>query len=231
MRVRCWGRTEAGRRSENQDAIAFTGVGVALDGELLEAEVDVCSDIHLALLADGVGGSADGRWAAHTALSYLHSVSLPDAREATVSAAIADAARCVAARSNGPGSSATTLAGLALGDGFATVFHVGDSRVYSLSPGPLRQLTADHRSRTDSRAISRFLGGSPAHALPSVSSARLLSGSWFLLASDGVYAFVGVPTLGSLDLSDPGKVCEGLIKEALAAGSDDNLSVLLVAVG
>jgi len=231
MRVRCWGLSVAGTRAENQDAVAFTGFDVAKDGELLHAESDAGTGVCLALLADGVGGSADGRRAARTVLGDLQGLRLEDASEATVGRVIADVAVRLSLGARGPGSATTTLAGIAFGTGLATVFNVGDSRVYSLRPGTPRQLTVDHRSRTDSRAISRFLGGSPAHATPTISSANLVPGSWFALASDGLYAYVSLSDLEGLDLSNPQSACAGLVTKALAAGSHDNVSIILVSVG
>lgn len=231
MRVRFWARTDAGRRPENQDAVAFTNFGVGTDGEPLECHGDTNSGVCLALLADGVGGSADGRWAARTALEHLLAMRLADASEAAVAAAISDAAARLSLQSRGPGSAATTLAGVALNGEVATIFNVGDSRVYSLAPGRLRQLTVDHRSRTNSRAISRFLGGSLAHATPNITTARLISGSWFLLLSDGVYSFMSPSDFAAIDISDPQQACSSLVRSALAGGSEDNLTAALVAVG
>ncbi|HEX7929337.1 MAG TPA: hypothetical protein VF470_00305 [Sphingomicrobium sp.] len=54
--------------------------------------------------------------------------------------------------------------------------------------------------------------------------------TWFALASDGLYAYVSLAELEGLDLSDPRSACEGLVSRALAAGSRDNVSIMLVSV-
>ena len=229
--LRCWGLTERGPRRENQDAIAFTGTDAIEDGRVVEWAWPLNDGVALALLADGVGGSSDGRWAARTAVAHLAGRRIGANRRAEVEAAIRDSSEGVATRGRGPGSPTTTLAGLAFGDGSILAFNVGDTRIYSIGNGESpRQVSVDHRSRTDSRSISRFLGGLPAHATPSISEVQLSRGAAYLVCTDGLYAFVPEQELLLACSADPAAALVALVTSALDRGSNDNASAVLCMV-
>ncbi len=127
----------------------------------------------------------------------------------------------------------TTFSALVLKGGQAHVFHVGDSRIYRLSRGALEQLTNDHRvvmSAAESY-LGRALGVNPQveidYRLESVAA-----GEVFVLATDGVYdfvepAFVARAIAGAADLD---AAARAIGAEALARGSDDNLTIQIVRV-
>ncbi len=127
-----------------------------------------------------------------------------------------------------------TLSALIIKSTMAHVFHVGDTRIYRVSGGELEQLTQDHRVWVagGQSYLSRAVGFNPQieidyQALP------LKEGDLFVLASDGVYAFVSDAIMadavqrGRADLDGAARA---IVEQALARGSDDNLTVQIVAI-
>ncbi|MCL1144093.1 bifunctional protein-serine/threonine kinase/phosphatase [Shewanella gaetbuli] len=112
--------------------------------------------------------------------------------------------------------------------------HCGDSRIYRYVNHSLEQLTQDHRRYIDEKTsyLSRALG---LEAILDIDYAHypLAKGEHYILATDGVYEFVSPNQLGEIidthqtDLDHCAKV---IVHTALENGSDDNLSVMIVAV-
>ncbi len=127
-----------------------------------------------------------------------------------------------------------TLSALIIKSTTAHLFHVGDTRIYRVHAHALEQLTQDHRvwvSEGQSQ-LSRAMGFNPQveidyRALP------LETGDLFLLASDGVYEHVDAAFLcdairrGRDDLDGAARA---IVAAALQQGSDDNLTVQIVAI-
>jgi len=116
----------------------------------------------------------------------------------------------------------------------AHVVHAGDTRVYQLRGGMLEQLTVDHRERTSDEEshLSRALGAS-AQLEVDYCSVPAEVGTTFILMTDGVYEHLRdkdiVDALRS-EPSDLDRAARKLTESALAAGSDDNLTVQIVRV-
>jgi protein phosphatase len=137
---------------------------------------------------------------------------------------------------------ATTVVCALVADGHLVAAHVGDSRLYLRNADGLHQLTED-----DSWAATVLGGkganGGPAvrHVLTNVLGARPdtlvhvlerdLSGTdLLLLCSDGLHGSVPHDTLLELTASadDPERLARRLVAAALAHGSRDNITVLIV---
>jgi serine/threonine protein phosphatase PrpC len=126
-----------------------------------------------------------------------------------------------------------TFSALVLRSNTAHLFHSGDTRIYRLSGGQLEQLTEDHRRvvSADVSYLSRALGINQALEID-YQSQLIEAGDVFILATDGVYEFIEGKEISqkiinaeSLDLA-----ANEIIEQALAAGSDDNLSIQIVRV-
>ncbi len=126
-----------------------------------------------------------------------------------------------------------TFSALVLRSNTAHLFHSGDTRIYRLSGGQLEQLTEDHRRvvSADVSYLSRALGINQALEID-YQSQIIETGDVFILATDGVYEFIDgkeisqkITNTESLDLA-----ANEIIEQALAAGSDDNLSIQIVRV-
>lgn len=126
-----------------------------------------------------------------------------------------------------------TFSALVLKSNTAHLFHSGDTRIYRLSGGQLEQLTEDHRRvvSADVSYLSRALGINQTLEID-YQSQLIETGDVFILATDGVYEFIDGQQISqqiinaeSLDLA-----ANEIIEQALAAGSDDNLSIQIVRV-
>ena len=128
----------------------------------------------------------------------------------------------------------TTLSVLVIKSHLASLFHVGDTRIYRLRGGELERLTQDHNLVIggDKSCLSRAMGVDP-HVDIDYRCLPLETGDLFLLTTDGVHGFLPDARLRELlqyhgDALDA--AADHIIEAALAAGSDDNLSVQLLRV-
>ncbi len=209
------------------------------------------------LVADGLGGHQGGNVAsalAHDAVLATFEEGrdgLPDAAPALLEEAVRHANKRIRYRAEGEPAldgMGTTLTLLWLGDdahGYAA--HVGDSRLYRLDGGRFTQLSEDH-----TLAMEMVRGGAMTleeaehsfawHRLTRVVGldARLevdicpvdaAGADAFLLCSDGLTGMVADDEIARLmraALPDPRRTGEALIDAALAAGGDDNVTVVVV---
>lgn len=246
--LRFHARTDVGlKRKQNEDA-------------LLAQE-----DHGLFVVADGVGGRKAGELA--SALTVDTFQAYADRMRETVAAfaenptaatrnevlQLLDQAANVAsnrvyetAESTGREGMTSTLAAAMIGGGVAFVVHVGDSRIYLLRDGQLRQLTEDHslvnemirsgqlspeeaRRSRHRNVITRAIGLYPT-VHPDTLAVELLAGDRILLCSDGLSDLVAPERMTDLlRLSDVTAAVEALVDEALERGGKDNISVIGVA--
>ncbi|MDX1705930.1 protein kinase domain-containing protein [Pseudidiomarina sp.] len=126
-----------------------------------------------------------------------------------------------------------TFTALVLKSQSAYFFHAGDSRAYHWRDGLLTQLSHDHTTIISEQRqfLGRALGMDSKVALQS-GSVAIKPGDRFLLSSDGIHDFISETRLQQLISQEcpPAQVCAELKAEALANGSQDNLSAILVAV-
>lgn len=230
MKLASWAISSAGRRSENQDAVILPDFGLVPESRIEASCVDLTEHGALAALADGVGGRPEGRWAARTALTTLANQRFDAGDEEELRQAIEKASNTLSARNERGLAPATTIAGLLATRDALLLFHVGDSRIYAIGDSEISLLTGDHRSRTSARSITRFLG-SRAHAVPDISRIEPTAPARFLVATDGLYAFVRKSDLSLFRDLTPEAALATLIETALESGSDDNLSALYVEMG
>jgi protein phosphatase len=144
---------------------------------------------------------------------------------------------------------ATTASAVLAGAHSACVAHVGDSRVYALLDGSLRQITDDHSwveeqvragTMTSSAArqhpwrnvVTRALSGG---SDPEIDTVELTphAGERLLLCSDGLSGVVPHETIESL-LGDPKasleEICDRLVAAANEGGGPDNVTVLVIQI-
>jgi serine/threonine protein phosphatase PrpC len=140
----------------------------------------------------------------------------------------------------------TTLSVLVCLPGEALLAHVGDCRVVLMRDGGTRQLTRDHSWSRDLGALGwvlrggrkrtrhvlhRALGDQP---MVRVDTAQMVSlpGDRFVLCSDGVWGGLSASAFAALVLEplDDQSLAERLTREALAAGSTDDASAVVVSV-
>jgi protein phosphatase len=223
--------------------------------------------IGLALVADGVGGHGDGARASQAAAKliagYLRRVfdratkrnaaSLGDAaaQEAVVRRAIAFAHRRMLAHNgatrNRSRRRGSTIVGLwaPRGTGHpATIFHVGDSRLYLLRQSRLQQMTRDHSAYEQWQATGK-VGAAPSkkyilqalglsdQVVPTVKSMAPVRDDCVLICSDGLTGCVEdieIATIVAID-EDLAGLCDRLIATGLAHDASDNLTAVLCKFG
>jgi protein phosphatase len=117
------------------------------DQTYVDTEVVLDKAIIIAAVLDGVGGSECGEVASKTAADYFHQHYM-DSNESSI---IELLRKCndqvlLEADQTGCEGMATTIAGIALDieKSIVTIFNIGDSRVYRVRKGLLKQLSYDH---------------------------------------------------------------------------------------
>jgi PPM family protein phosphatase len=205
-------------------------------------------------VADGMGGAQAGELASRIAAAALEERAAGLYGEETVAAVVQDANERIFRRSlHDPATAGMgTTVTVALVDeeaGTITIGHVGDSRAYRIRDGRLEQLTDDHslvaelvrsgrltQEEADQHphrsVITRALGTEEAVEVDTHTNA-MEPGDLYLICSDGLTIMVGdEEILAVLDgaAQDLDAAAEGLVSAANAAGGEDNVTVVLVAI-
>ena len=213
--------------------------------------------VGLFIVADGMGGHAAGEVASEMAVQIvareLKGVrnlgdrdTIDRVRRALKSANAAIFERTISeVDKQGMG---TTVSALMLSGGRYLIGQVGDSRVYLLRDGALRQITKDHsyvqeqvdagfltpeqaRYHPYSNVITRCVGASQ-DVEPDTYDGEVKTGDLFLVASDGLTGMVDDRRLQQLLLSraSPGRLVDALISEANGRGGLDNITAIIVQI-
>lgn len=229
-------------------------------------------DLGLFVVADGMGGHAAGEVASAIAVRTVHEVIAAQreqlaARAATAASggehglqevlglveyAVTTASARIhaeAARDPDKRGMGTTLSMLLLLGGHAFVAHVGDSRIYMLRQGDVRQVTDDHTVAREllrlgmvtpdqlhnvpkKHAITRAVGVYP-HVQVDTMSFEVLPDDRFLLCSDGLAGYFDDttdPIVPYLDNDDGDASVKELIDFANGCGGKDNITAVVVHV-
>ena len=208
-------------------------------------------------VADGVGGAQAGEVASKTAVEVLdeafrHQVDgtdIEDLMEIAIQRAN-NSIHQMAMEQPKLAAMATTVVALHLDGHVATIGHVGDSRLYRLSPdGMLHRETADHsvveeevragRMTPEQAAhhpsrnvISRALGAETGVEVD-MKTIEIEDGTAFLLCSDGITRHIPDKEIRDL-LAAPQEVeaiCAEMKRLCYERGAEDNLTAVIVRVG
>ena len=209
------------------------------------------------VVADGMGGHAAGEVASEMAVQIvarhllpLMSVEAPDAEE-TMATSLREANRAIYERmlaevdKQGMGTTASVLM---LSGTQYLIGQVGDSRIYLLRDGALRQVTKDHsyvqeqvdaglltpeqaRYHPYSNVITRCVGANESVDVD-IYRGETLPGDVFLVASDGLTGMVDDRRLQQILLarSSPGRIVDALISEANGRGGLDNITAIVIQI-
>jgi len=206
------------------------------------------------VLADGVGGESRGEVASELAvaavLETLENAPAHPPLPALQRALFENANRAVydtAQVSREKGRMATTLVVTLFRENAAFVGHVGDSRVYLVRQGKIRQLTTDHcyvapsvklrltqehRAMIDPRrsVLTRSVGHHPSVKFDA-SRHDLVRGDLIVQCTDGLYGFVTADEIADIVTHhEPEEACQQLVALAEKRQLDDNLSVQVIKV-
>jgi PPM family protein phosphatase len=217
----------------------------------------------LCVVADGMGGHNAGDVAAHTAVDAVLDVvrgRQPFGWPFGVDPSLSQGGNLLrtaihfanlqvlerAASSVRYAGMGTTLVAALVANGRLSVGHVGDSRLYRLAGGTLRQLTGDDSwmatmlARDPAADASRFEYHPMRHVLTNVVGSRrptdvhvveepLAPGDRLLLTTDGVHGVVEDARLEALlaDPADLAAAASAIVRAALARGSRDNCTAIV----
>lgn len=209
------------------------------------------------IVADGMGGHAAGEVASEMAVQIVARdvADVTDVSAAgtlqTMAEALRQANRAIFERTIVEGDKqgmGTTASCLLLGQAHWVIGHIGDSRIYLLRDGVLRQLTKDHsyvqeqvdagfltpeqaRYHPYSNVITRCVGANAA-VEADILHGELLPGDAFLLASDGLTGMVDDAHLQKVmeTKGTPGQQINALITDANRRGGLDNITAIVVEV-
>jgi protein phosphatase len=210
------------------------------------------------IVADGMGGHAAGEVASEMAVQIVLQELLQgdngvdDELPQRLAEALRRANRAIYDRTiaevdkQGMGTTASVLL---LFQGRYLIGQVGDSRVYLLRDGALRQLTKDHsyvqeqvdagfltpeqaRYHPYSNVITRCVGASE-RVEPDIYAGEIRVGDLFLVASDGLTGMVDDRRLQQLlqSRASPARLVDALIAEANGRGGLDNITAIVVQIG
>ncbi|PKO53467.1 MAG: serine/threonine protein phosphatase [Betaproteobacteria bacterium HGW-Betaproteobacteria-20] len=194
----------------------------------------------LIAVADGVSGNAGGGEASEMTVRTVCAdyYATPDTWEplASLDKVLTAANRWVISQANANRNMtgmATTLSLLLLRGQRYYFAHVGDTRIYLLRDGSLKQLTTDHVwDSPDMRHVLKRAVGLDRHLEVDFAEGSLQVGDIFALMSDGVWDALGEQkihkTLGLYD--SPQMMCDHLTKTAIAQGSADNSTAVAVKI-
>lgn len=207
---------------------------------------------HLLAIADGVGGAARGDVASATAVGVIRTLDTPPTGDALagLAGAIDDAhhriAELVDQYPEIEGTGTTLTAGVLDGDRLG-IGHVGDSRAYLIHDGSIRLLTKDHtfvQTLIDEGRITEEEARVHPHRnmiLQSVEGAReaepdlfwveLTPGDRLMFCSDGASGSLTDEEIRRiLSPADPAAAAADLVRDAIEAGSTDNVTVIVADV-
>lgn len=224
-------RTDVGRvRKQNEDSV------YAADAQRLFA------------VADGMGGHRAGEVASSMAVEALRArlqARQPDLQ--LMRQAFEEANRrisCAAEKDERLQGMGTTMTALWQTERSVLIAHVGDSRVYLLRGGRLRQVTDDHsvvaellrcglitpqeaRRHPYRNVITRSLGSAPTVEVDLLERDREPGDLW-LLCTDGLSNMLTDREMEALLVSlSPQKAADALMQKALEAGGTDNITLIL----
>lgn len=224
-------------REENQDA------GIAWRGEGNEVAV---------IVSDGMGGHAAGREAAEIVIRVgLEAIRarVAGSWETVFQEAIQAAQSAVRETARGLGGSMGATAAFALVDGLPDapvlhIAHVGDSRVYLYRGRSLYRLTGDHSlvaqmvrdgllreeeafGHPDSNVIQRAIGQEKPLEAEIQRPVPLDPGDVVLVTSDGLHGALPDERIGEVlqESRTAEEICQDLLAAALAASSQDNITI------
>jgi PPM family protein phosphatase len=212
-------------------------------------------EVHILIVADGVGGAAGGKIASGLAVSsvveYLaEAVGCVQDFDVDQEQAFLDRLTASVERGHDrlkemfqtQGGPATTLTMVTLVWPRAYIVHVGDSRGYYLRGGTLRQFTRDQTmgdylvdigAVTERHAekaglynvLSSAVGG---ELVPSVGVVDLAPGDLLLLCTDGLTKHVSDDRIAAmLSAGDADVASTALVEAALEGGGTDNVTVVV----
>lgn len=230
-----------GSRDEQQDYFAYSNIFDR--NEQKRAGI-------AAVLADGMGGMANGRQASHTATdvflkSYINS------EQESVRARMVHAAQRANEAVQMLDGAGSTLAAVVIKDWNLHWLSIGDSRIYLFRKNNLVQLNDEHNyaavldkmvingeisqdealNNPHRAALTSYLGIDDLQEIDAnMNNFPLRIGDSLLLCSDGLYRALSDAEINSIIMEADDDVCDALVEKALSKHitNQDNITVMLM---
>lgn len=237
LKVCIGGYSTAGKRSVNQDAFAVKDPYSPLEKSTKGI---------VACVADGVSCSNKGQQASHTSVTQFISDYYSTNKNWDVKESASKVLNSLNSwlyqhnqddlRHNGL---ITTFSSLIIKSNTAHLLHIGDSRIYRFRAQKLKQLSHDHSRAVykQNPVLTRALG-MDCHIDIDYQAIPLQVEDLFMLCSDGVHDYLDNNTLSgylstlSQDANTKAfeQLAQTICDDALAQGSSDNISCLLIKI-
>lgn len=200
------------------------------------------------LVADGMGGHANGRFASTTITEVLEQTDIPEGIEEAceaVAGAVHAANATIFGKSVEVGKQmgSTFVSLIVRGDEFAVMW-AGDSRAYLYRDGHLYHLTRDHTQveamlerglLTLEQAIDHPMKhvlaravGVQTHLQIDAIRDHVAARDMFLLCSDGLHSVIEDHEIAAILAEEGSDACDRLIEACLERGAPDNVTVALI---
>lgn len=229
-------------RDGNEDAVSVGGMFLRDDSVSLEVDTPGDGFFYL-LVSDGMGGHEAGEEASEFALAEIkEQLALHQIRPDSFEDDMREAAHYITYKLNGFAAErgqtypmGCTLTGVVWHYGRVWLVNAGDSRVYRLRGGLLRQLTIDETERgltgdpsADKRLLNCLGGGCAGRLTVEDLGGKLLPGDVLLICSDGLCDMVPDESLEQA-LAE-GATSTDLLRMACEAGGEDNISIIIAKI-
>lgn len=231
-------------RSENQDFGMYTNP---------DEERESAPGGRLLIVADGMGGHRGGatasRLAAETVKAQYLGSDTPDIPTALRESLSRANARIYSEAQSNPDlrGMGTTTSVLAVRGGEGWLAHVGDSRIYMIRDGEIKQLTDDHslvatmvregllttaEAETHPRrnVLQRSMGVAEDVEIDVRGPIELRPGDTFILCSDGLHGVVKEDELKDVARQPIEQAADEFLRRALDRGAPDNVTVIVARV-
>ena len=244
----CFGITEKGRMTHNEDALLIGGKVVS------EGTVScTVSEPFVTAVSDGVSSEVSGETASRMCLEKINGINFEEC------SCIADEImkihheiRRYSEENPEYSNMQATLCGIAV-DGEKNVisFNTGDSRLYRLKNGVLEQITRDQslvqilyedgaitleekRTHVNRNLIFPVMGNVNSNPqIDEVSVESMETGEMFMLCTDGLSDYIEHSEIEKVldGTQSPQERLEILVKKAIDGGSRDNITAILIICG
>jgi len=231
-------------RENNEDMALLVGAFYRDDADVLPPVTLSPESRFCAVVADGMGGYEGGEVASEMVLHSLdsfvsalpHGVRAEDVMSEMKTHWLAEATTEMLAAASADSrlvSMGTTLTGFIFIDGRVLLVNAGDSRVYRLRDGFLRQMTVDHSLRQltgdmsqPSNVIYNAIGLQESFIDVTDVTSRIAVGDRYIICSDGLCDMLDDDETAAVSASPA--AASDIVSAACRAGGADNVTVITV---
>ena len=235
-------------RKANQDNYYVDGYTKPIQDNESQMSGSSESDIHRVAVCDGMGGMSSGEIASQIAVQILINHCSKKTEfdwEDYIEEVNIEICKYQSKHHIHMG---TTLAGLSVNSSEVISVNIGDSRVYQIRRGKIRQLSKDHNEyqimvnsgiqfdesimRMAKCHLTQFLGleREKFNLEPHIVVEKCIPGDIYILCSDGLYNVLSDEQMLNIICKESKAryICKKLVKKAEEEGSMDNITAMLV---